>query len=208
MPFSPPEKKERGLHVADRRKLIDCHGAQLAVGQLQENRIAKDLVVGVALEVQPVPTPLDTDHGSTGLGGPTLLADGHEVLHLDAITDLQFVELISYLAVAGFHCTPPGAWVFVARQFNCRSDWSYRPDAPPIQVPLLCQSFRFWQGQVAKKSRDRVFAKACRLPAVSDQQSATSDQLSAISFPKPQMPHLHFGTTESRGSTQDCLANG
>jgi hypothetical protein len=51
--------------------------------------------------------PLGTDHCSAGLGGPTFLPHRDKVFHLKAITNLQFVELGSNLAVTGSHGTTP-----------------------------------------------------------------------------------------------------
>ena len=54
-------------------------------GNLQEDHVAEDLIVVVAVAVQPVPAAFGAEHGSARLGRPTLLPHGDEVFHLDAI---------------------------------------------------------------------------------------------------------------------------
>jgi hypothetical protein len=93
--------------VANGGKLIDGDGVKLAVGQLQKDFVAEDFVVGVAPEVHPMPTAFDADDDAARFGGPTFLPHGDEALDLDAVANLQFVELGANVVVTGSHGTIP-----------------------------------------------------------------------------------------------------
>jgi hypothetical protein len=93
------------LGPAELSKLVHGHGGQLAVGKLQENGIAEDCVVEIALKVQAVPLPLRTNDFAECPGRPTSPADGDHVIDLNPIAGLEFVEQGPMFAGDGIHAS-------------------------------------------------------------------------------------------------------
>ena len=138
------------LRAADRRELIDGHGCQFAVGKLQEDFVAEDFVVRVALDVHSVPAALGTDYGPARLGDPTFLSHGDNVLHFDAIFHLQFIDMGNNLAIAGSHSTTPdgpdgyvGVAVKLPPQLRIRHSMVLVVGNPPA-IAIIVPSGRFF----------------------------------------------------------------
>src|SRR3990172_857610 len=97
------------LCPADGGELVERDAGQFAVGQLQQDHIAKDLVVDVAAVVQAVTAPLRANDLARGLRGPTRLAYGDQVRHLDPVAGRQLVEAGRHLVSVGRHRTAGGS---------------------------------------------------------------------------------------------------
>ncbi len=77
---------------ANDREFVKRHGGQLAVGQLQQDRVAEHPVVEVALKMKPVPAPLGANDGTAGPRRPAPPADRDHVFNFDPIARLQFIK--------------------------------------------------------------------------------------------------------------------